>query len=61
METLYQCQQCGSEDRDHQGYTAPPIALICYKCRAGKGASPRDQAEAGIGMLPYTNEKEGVN
>lgn len=30
----YKCNQCGAEDSDRT--TSAPLALICWKCRAGK-------------------------
>jgi ribosomal protein L37AE/L43A len=32
--TKYKCNQCGAEDSDRT--SSAPLALICWKCRAGK-------------------------
>jgi hypothetical protein len=56
--TRYQCSECGAEDFDHQSYTAPPPALTCWKCRAGKGMSVADQVANQLGMLPKRKEQE---
>lgn len=52
METVYACVDCGAEDRDHQGYTDPPAALLCWNCRAGTGLSVQQQVQRQAGMLP---------
>lgn len=57
-ETRYQCTECGAEDRDHQPYTPPPAALICWngQCKAGSRMSVTDQVKASYGMLPKREE-----
>ncbi len=52
METNYRCQQCKAEDRDHGTGGPPPMALICWSCKAGRGMAPHDQFQNNVGMLP---------
>lgn len=50
-QTAYQCQQCGASDSDPGRLPPAPIALICWRCRAGRGMAPEDQLASGKGML----------
>lgn len=49
--TKYRCNQCGAEDSDRS--SSPPLALICWKCGAGRDTkSPYHQVEVRDGMFP---------
>jgi DNA-directed RNA polymerase subunit RPC12/RpoP len=48
--TEYVCINCGAEDSDRT--STPYEALICWKCRAGRGMKMSEQVMRGVGMLP---------
>lgn len=60
--TKYKCTECGETDSDRATYEPSPVALICAKCGAGaftvkdgrgqRMASPFEQLQAQVGMLP---------
>lgn len=50
--TEYRCSKCDSTDSDSGRGGPAPIALICFRCQAGRGLSPEQQAAKGVGMLP---------
>lgn len=56
--TKYKCSECGAEDSDHQTYTSPPPALVCWNCKAGARASVIEQVQHQVGMLPENKQEE---
>jgi len=49
--TKYKCNQCGADDSDRS--SSPPLALICWKCRAGRDTKSQfHQVEIREGMFP---------
>jgi len=53
--TKYKCNQCGAEDSDRSA--SPFLALICWKCRAGRDTkSPMQQLETREGMFQVDDE-----
>jgi hypothetical protein len=58
MRQLYKCQNCGETDSDagNNALLQPPKALICNKCKSGRGMSPDEQVARGVGMLPVGAE-----
>lgn len=49
--TKFICTNCGAEDYDNGNNPPVPQALICSKCKAGRGMSVGDQIMRGEGML----------
>lgn len=52
--TKYKCTnpECEAEDSDHNPYTTPPRALICWNCKTGTRMTIEEQLRHGVGMLP---------
>lgn len=56
--TKYRCANCNAEDSDHQTYTPPPPALVCWNCRDGARISILEQVQHQVGMLPVHQQEE---
>lgn len=55
--TEYKCQNldCGAVDHDRTSTgSKPPVALNCWKCKAGRGLELSDMRARGIGMMPVS-------
>lgn len=57
VRTIYQCSnpKCAAFDSDRGNNPPAPRLLICWKCRAGAGASEEQMFENRVGMFVVNN------
>lgn len=55
VETTYKCSNCGVTDHDRSPFgQRPPVALNCWRCKAGFGKDLAEMLALNIGMFPVT-------